>query len=273
MNKSGHIAFGSLLGSTYMILTTHTEGLSGILQAAITIGAVTVGSLAPDIDHKTSTASNFISPFPVSLRRRFRFFGAMFLIIGLFLFAYRLPSLTMVLGFIHLPLGLTQNSLLIAGAGILMMLLARLRSLILLGVGAWMLYAYWLHHLHWFVAFAAIALAIMPLVRHRGVIHTPEFAIVLTIGVHSLLAHDSAYIAALGLGFVIGWWAHLAGDLFGSEGIHSLFVPKFRIALQLFRNGGTAERCIGLISWVASLLIWALMLQNPDTGLFSNLVN
>lgn len=271
MNKSGHIALAMGLGSIYLLRFTMPVTPWDLFPAAVMMGGVAVGALAPDIDHKTSTASKLITPFPAKLRRMLRQWGWLLQLVGAICMllkwggsrlpeAFTDPSWAQFLVSKLLPAGP-----LIWGAGLLMVLLARLRDVILLGAGAWLIGAYALYHLHWFVAFAGAALMIVPIVKHRGIIHTPEFALAFTLGGISLVAGGMWYITAAMTGFLLGWWLHLAGDLFGEEGIHSLIIPKLRVALHLFRNGGTAERWISRISWVVAIGCWLMVLQHIRT--------
>lgn len=158
--------------------------------------------------------------------------------------------------------GLTKSGPLWIGAAVLFWLLARLRSLVLIGAGALLLAGYALYDLHWIAAFAGFAFLILPLVKHRGVIHTPEFAAVLSVGMLSFSSLQAEIIQAAAIGFIIGWWAHLLGDIFGSEGIRFLVLPKLGVALHLFQNGGVAERRIASVCWSCSTLIWGLLLYH-----------
>lgn len=265
MNKMGHLAFGTLLGSVFAICTTPmVHDAQAILSAEIFMGGVMIGSLTPDIDHKTSTASKLIAPFSASSKRALKRFGIALALVGILLWMYRLlHQLVSVLP--ELPEQVLKAWPLLIGAGVLLLLLARLRDLVLLGVGAWLLYAYMTYHLHWFVAFAGAALMIVPVVKHRGIIHTPEFAFVISIGTYSLVHGLAWYWVALATGLIVGWWAHLAGDLFGSDGIHSLFAPKVNVALHLFANGGQAERWITRLSLAGAIYLWLAIFDPTGT--------
>ncbi|MGE5701570.1 MAG: metal-dependent hydrolase [Clostridia bacterium] len=263
MNKSGHLALGVLLGSAYLTLFPPVLTGNTWISSGIALAAVGIGSLAPDIDHRTSTASSMISPFSPKTRRLLKagaivsFLGGMLLLM-LHVFqnqGWGLPILS--------PLLLQSYPLWLAG-GLLFFFLSRIRELVLFGAGAAILYAYSMYQLDWFFAFAGGALLIIPLVRHRGVIHTPEFALCLSVGCLSFTAGGHPVVAAAVLGFVIGWWSHLIGDLFGEEGIHSLIVPRLKIALHLFRNGGIVEKGITRFSWAASIAVWTLFITRSE---------
>jgi hypothetical protein len=145
------------------------------------------------------------------------------------------------------------------GGGILTLLLVKLRNLVLTGAGALLLYGYAIYDWHRLAVFIGISLLILPLLSHRGLIHTPEFAVVLSFGLLSVVHHQSEWIACLAIGFIVGWWTHLVTDCFGSEGIHSQLFPKLKVALQLFHNGGSSERLISKICWVGSVLMWLMI--------------
>jgi hypothetical protein len=254
MNKAGHLAFGVALGSAYLYHFNPPKSLLDLGELGIILGVTAISSLAPDIDHKTSTASKVITPFSAQTRHKLRMGAVFFALIGVILMLARFHVVSL-----PVPDKVVQGAPLWIAASILCLALAKMRDIILFGVGAAILYAFYLYHLGWFFAFLGLAIFIIPLVSHRGIIHTPEFALCLSVGALSLFAHSAWYLYGAGLGFVLGWWAHLLGDLFGSEGIHSLFLPRLKVALHLFSNGGWAEKMITRFSWVASFALWALM--------------
>ncbi|WP_183192646.1 metal-dependent hydrolase [Brevibacillus fluminis] len=262
MNKSGHLALGVALGSAYLSLAPLASTLT-LVGFGIGVAAVGIGSLAPDIDHKTSTASKVISPFSPQTRRSLKSVAGVLALIGALLltvflnrrFGIGIPFEQAV---ISLPDGLIGSFPFWLAASVFCLLLTKIRDLVLFGVGAFVLYAWYAYQLHWFFAFLGGALFILPLVRHRGVIHTPEFAICLSLGLWSVASSGSAFVYASALGFIIGWWSHLVGDLFGQEGIHSLVVPRLRVALHLFHNGGHMEKLITRFCWICSTAIWVI---------------
>ncbi|MEI7024738.1 metal-dependent hydrolase [Paenibacillus sp. y28] len=262
MNNAGHLAFGILLGTVWLTQTGGITGEHGAAGALITLAGVAVGSRAPDIDSKTSTASKLITPFPAAIRRKFNLYGSLLLVAGILLGLVRFGLLPPP---VWMPEELVRSAPLITGGGLLLIALSRLRDLILLGVGALVLVGYMQFHLHWFIAFVGVAIMAVPFVRHRGIIHTPEFAAALTVGGMSLVAFSPWWMIALMTGLLIGWWTHLAGDLPGSEGIHSLFVPKLKIALHLYANGGWGERFVTQASWSISICLWIWMVVWPES--------
>lgn len=264
MNKSGHLALGVALGSAYLSLAPLASTLT-LLGFGVGVAAVGIGSLAPDIDHKTSTASKVISPFSPKTNRALKSAAALpalvgFLLLAIFLNRHYQIGIPFEMSIAGLPDGLINSYPFWLAASVLCLLLTKLRDLVLFGVGAFVLYAWYAYQLDWFFAFLGGALFIMPLVRHRGVIHTPEFAICLTIGLWSVASSGTPFVYASALGFIIGWWSHLIGDLFGQEGIHSLVVPRIRVALHLFRNGGHIEKLISRFCWFCSIAIWIIYL-------------
>lgn len=269
MNKSGHLAFGLAAGSAYLWVTQDTSSWFDWGMIAVSLCTVAIGSLAPDIDHRTSTASKLITPFSAKTRRMLRRGAISTWIIGAFFFVLSFLAEKSLIAQYFSPKVVASYPLWLGG-GILLYTLAILRDLILVGVGAGMLYAYGLYGLHWMFAFTGGALLILPLVRHRGVIHTPEFACCLAIGVASATAASPWYVQAIGQGFVIGWFAHLAGDLFGTEGIESIFarfVPGLRwlrVSFRMFSNGGRGEQRMIRLSWTVSFFIWGAMLFQWD---------
>ncbi|WP_110930273.1 metal-dependent hydrolase [Paenibacillus bouchesdurhonensis] len=246
MNKQGHSALAFLAGSVTSVAALTASPMSTSLEvigfAGVVCAASIVGGLAPDLDHKTSTASQKIQLSP---RKR----KLMRALSGIFLF----------IGFVLILLGYSiQAGAIWIGAGIIAGSLARLRTIILLASGALMLIGYAVYDWHWMALFTGAALLIMPFVKHRWIIHSPEFAIVLSLGLFVLGSQYPGLVMASCLGFIVGWWSHLFGDIFGNDGIRSLFVPKFKIALRLFDNGGAAERMISKLCQLFSILIWVL---------------
>lgn len=259
MNKKGHIALAVTGGSAALFLIPQAN--EQLLPSFLTVAAAAIGGLAPDLDHKTSTASQKIQ-FSVQKRRLFKRLGLLFLIIGVL----ALVSSWMIHPpnrFISLVL---KSAPLWLGGGILFMLLSHLRSLILVGVGALLLFAGNIYDWHWITSFAGAALMLLPLVKHRGVIHTPEFALALTVGLLSFSDQYGGVVQALGTGFIAGWWMHLIGDCFGREGIHSLILPRVGIALKLFSNGGVAERWIARICWGCSAVCWVVWIAGQHAS-------
>lgn len=211
-------------------------GFGGVVCAASILGG-----LAPDLDHKTSTASQKIQ---LSSGKR----KLMRALSGIFLF----------IGFVWILLGYSiQAGAAWISAGIIAGSLARLRTITLIASGALMLVGYAVFEWHWMALFTGIALLMMPFVKHRWIIHSPEFAIVLSLGLFVFGSQYPGLVMASCLGFIAGWWSHLFGDIFGSDGIRSLFVPKFKIALRLFDNGGAAERMISKLCQLLSIVVWA----------------
>lgn len=165
------------------------------------------------------------------------------------------------IGFMLILLGYSlQVGSIWIGAGVIAGCLARLRTIILIVSGALMLMGYAVYDWHWMALFTGIALLIMPFVKHRWIIHAPEFATVLSVGLLVLGSQYSGLVMASCLGFVAGWWSHLFGDIFGSDGIRPLLFPKFKIALHLFENGGAAERMISKLCQLGSVAIWVFYL-------------
>ncbi|MFD3259949.1 metal-dependent hydrolase [Paenibacillus lentus] len=244
MNKQGHSALALLAGSVTSVAALTTSPMSTSLEVigfgGVVCAASIVGGLAPDLDHKTSTASQKIQ---LSSRKR----KLMRALSGIFLF----------IGFVWILLGYSiQAGAICIGAGIMAACLARLRTIILIASGALMLIGYAAYDWHWMALFTGIALLIMPFVKHRWIIHSPEFAIVLSQGLFIFGSQYSGLVMASCLGFMVGWWSHLFGDIFGNDGIRSLFVPKFKIALRLFDNGGAAERMISKLCQLFSIVVW-----------------
>lgn len=247
MNKQGHSALALLAGSatSIAILSFSPMNLSFGIVGAVLCGATSfLGGLAPDLDHKTSTASQKIQ-LKARSRRILSILSSGFIVIGLVL---------MMLGYSF------QSVSTWIAAGVIAGCLARLRAIVLVVSGVLMLLGYVSYDWHWIALFTGIALLIMPFVKHRWIIHTPEFAIVLSLGLYIFGQQYSELVMASCLGFIAGWWSHLFGDIFGSEGISSLFFPKLKVALKLFDNGGTAERMISKLCQLGSIMIWVLYL-------------
>lgn len=261
MNKQGHVATAILSGSATVLLFPQFSMQTSWLPTVLLITASAIGGLAPDLDHKTSTASQMIQ-FSNSKRKLLRMLSSLFLTIGMVLLLIKMMKRSMST---DLELWVKSYPIWI-GAGILTMLLAKLRTLVLTGAGALMLYGYAIYDWHWIAIFAGISLIILPLLSHRGLIHTPEFALVLSFGLLSVSQHQAEWISCLAIGFIVGWWTHLITDCFGSEGIHSQLFPKLKVALKLFHNGGTVERLISRGCWIGSILIWLILFIHIPAG-------
>lgn len=242
MNKVGHVSLGFACGAAGLFLLPSTLSIA---EVAAYMGAATIASLLPDLDHKTSTASNLVQ-LPVKYRK----------------LANRLGWLLLVCAPLGLGWGLRVSTILIAG-GLLALAIARLRNLVFVALGLAGIMAYRQFSLHWVIALVGIGFILLPTVRHRGMIHAPEFALALSGGLALSAATQPLVVQAAVYGIIAGWWAHLAGDIFGREGISSLIWPKLRLALQLFRNGGMAERLIAsACSILGIVLIATYFVQN-----------
>lgn len=258
MNKKGHVALGVAIGSAALVspyldpYVSSAASWQAICSSVLYLAAVAAASLAPDLDHKTSTASNLLQ-LSSSKRKSARMFGGLLLLAGLLLLL--LPKIGYAL-----PEKAVASAPLLLGTGILAFSLSRLRSLLLLAGGAGLLTAYMLYDWPWIAAFAGVALCLMPVIQHRGLIHTPEFALALSAGLWTFAQGEAWWVQAICAGAVIGWWAHLAGDVFGREGIHSFLLPKVKVALHLFDNGGFVERTIARSCWLASFMLWLLFM-------------
>jgi membrane-bound metal-dependent hydrolase YbcI (DUF457 family) len=181
MNKNGHMAFAMGVGSMVMVCHALPVTPRDNVMAMILMAGIALGSLAPDIGHRTIMASPIITPFRAKRRQ--------------------------------------------------------------LKIGGWLL------------------LLIGGLDKHRGLIHTPEFAAVLTTGSISLVQTEGWTAAALA-GFALGWWLHLLGDVFGDEGIHSLIAPKLCLRIRLFKNSEIAEQWMIRIGWSLTLACWLHVLSS-----------
>lgn len=254
MNKQGHVATAILSGSATALLFPQFSMQTAWLPSVVLIAASAIGGLAPDLDHKTSTASQLIQ-FSNPKRKMLRMLSSLLLTVGVFLLGlkFMIPGAGL-----EYSLWIKSWPIWIGGS-ILTMLLAKLRTLVLAGAGSLLLYGYAIYDWHWIAVFVGISLIILPLLSHRGFIHTPEFAAILSVGLLSVVQSQNEWISCLAIGFIVGWWTHLAADCFGSEGIHSQVIPKLKIALHLFRNGSTAERLISKSCWVGSILIWVVL--------------
>lgn len=242
MNKVGHISVGWACAAAGLFMLPDPLSL---VEAASYMGAATVASLLPDLDHKTSTASNMVQ-LPVKYRRLANTLGCFLLLCA-------------PLGLIW---GLQASAIFVAG-GLLAFAIARLRSLIFIAVGLAGLVAYWQFSLHWVVALVGFAFILLPTLRHRGMIHSPEFGLLLSGGLVLSAAAQPLIVQAAVYGIIAGWWAHLVGDTFGREGISSLIRPKLRLALRLFRNGSKTERKFSSVCViVGAVLIAFYLIQN-----------
>lgn len=212
-----------------------------IVPAAALIAAAGIGGLLPDLDHKTSTVSNKLQ-FSAKTRKKLKGLSALSLGMGILWFVLQQP----------LPW-------LWAAAGLIFALASRLRMLLLSGLGLLLLAGYELYSLHWLTLLTGVALLVMPFVKHRGIIHSPEFAGALSLGVVSFTATQPVLFQALGLGLLAGWWSHLAGDVVTVEGIRSAVLPRLKVALNLLRNGGAAERWIARSCWLCSFALWLMI--------------
>jgi hypothetical protein len=232
MNKVGHVSLGWAGAAAGLFLLPVTLSVG---EVAAYMGAATIASLLPDLDHKTSTASNMVQ-LPTKYRK----------------LANRLGWGLIVCAPLGLLWSITASIVLFAG-GILAFGIARLRNLIFIALGLASILAYWQFNLHWVIAVVGMGFILLPTVKHRGMIHSPEFAVLLSSGLVLNVAAQPVIIQAAVYGVIAGWWSHLAGDVFGREGIGLLVWPKLRLALRLFRNGGWAERMIAMVCSILSI--------------------
>ncbi|MNB86518.1 inner membrane protein [compost metagenome] len=212
-----------------------------IVPAASLIAAAGIGGLLPDLDHKTSTVSNKIQ-FAARTRKKLKGLSVLSLGMGILWFVLQQPM-----------------PWLWAASGLIFALASRLRMLLLSGLGLLLLAGYEWYSLHWITLLAGVALLVMPFVKHRGIIHSPEFACVLSLGIVSFTATQPVLFQALGLGVMTGWWSHLVGDAVTVEGIRSVLLPRLKVALNLLRNGGVAERWIARSCWLCSIVLWLII--------------
>ncbi|RJX40948.1 hypothetical protein D3P09_02715 [Paenibacillus pinisoli] len=245
MNKSGHLALG--VASAAVGLLQIPKSLSAT-ETIVFMAAAAVASLLPDLDHKTSTMSNL-----VQLKAKYR-------------------SLSKVVGGILLAVGILSwvmgwgMAALLIGGGSAALGLSRLRNIALLLAGITLLYIHFQLGSHWIVAVMGGALCIMPAVKHRGFIHSPEFAVLLSIGLYTFQQEQTSIVQAAAIGLIIGWWAHLLGDIFGREGITFLVLPKIKLALRWFDNGGIVEKVIARSLWLISVpLVVYYLLQSSGS--------
>ncbi|ASA20268.1 metal-dependent hydrolase [Paenibacillus donghaensis] len=236
MNRQGHVGLAILAGSALLYFTPTMP----LIPAAALVSAAGLGGLLPDLDHKTSTVSNKIQ-FPARTRRQLK--GLSILCFGMgvlwFVMQQAMPWLWLV-------------------AGLVLTMASRLRMLILSGLGLLFIGGYEVYELHWLTLVVGVALLVMPFVKHRGIIHSPEFAGILSFGVLSVTATQPVLIQALGLGMLAGWWSHLVGDSVTVEGIRSVLLPRLKVALNILRNGGAAERWIARGCWIGSFALWVM---------------
>ncbi|WP_168121903.1 metal-dependent hydrolase [Paenibacillus sp. HB172176] len=221
MNKAGHVSFGVALAAAglYMLPEVLVAG-----EIAAMIGSAAIASLLPDLDHKTSTASNWIQ-LPHAYRQLAK--GA---------------SLTLLAGaLLAWWMGQFPIALSLAGVGALAFGLSKLRNVVLLVLGMILLLLFAQLHTHWLLALAGVALVIMPFLRHRGLIHAPEFALFLSVGMYYFAREQGAMIQAAACGFTFGWWSHLLGDALGKEGISLWLWSRARLALRIVENGSRSE--------------------------------
>lgn len=270
------MALGALAGSILALAPLpYPSSWLGLLARATVIGVTTIAALLPDADHKTSTVSNYVQ-FSAKTRKKLRMVGFFLLLAGLIVWL-----MTGMYGLDQTPLAsiakqmnlYPSNSISVTGlfaviVGVLCTLLAHLRSLVFSALGILLLYGFHTFDWPWITVFVGCACLILPLVQHRGIIHTPEFAIALSLGLWSFVSTDVWWLQALSIGLITGWWAHLAGDIFGSEGIHSLLAPRIGIALHWFSNGGAVENTISRICWTGSVVLWGVTLYGQINPAF-----
>jgi len=237
MNRQGHVGLAILAGAAVLYFTP----LMPMVPAAVLISAAGIGGLLPDLDHKTSTVSNKIQ-FSAKVRKQMK----------------GLSGLSIGMGILWLVLQQPMPWLW-GVAGLILAVASRLRMLLLSGLGLVLIAGYGLYGLHWLTLLVGGALLVMPFVKHRGIIHSPEFAGVLSLGVISFTASQPILFQAFGLGLLAGWWSHLVGDAVTVEGIRSVLIPRLKVALNILRNGGTAERWIARSCWASSIVLWVII--------------
>ncbi|WP_338709259.1 metal-dependent hydrolase [Paenibacillus amylolyticus] len=262
MNKKGHLASAIAAGTGVLLMLPSINAATSLLPSIALILGAAAGGFSPDFDHKTSTASQLIQ-FSAKRRARLRFLAMCFLFIGTLIWGWAKFNVSPT------PEWLVHSAPLWIGAGLICSLAARLRVIVLIGLGVMLVWGYSQNDWHWVSVVAGCSFLLLPFVKHRGVIHSPEFALLLSYSLWLFSGEQGIMVQALMLGFIVGWWAHLVGDCFGREGISSLLIPKFKVALKLFHNGGQTESWISRFCWIASICIWMILISRNfhDFGL------
>lgn len=237
MNRQGHVALGVAVASVILLLRPDD---SFLVSGAYVAGAG-VASLLPDLDHKTGTLSNLIQ-FSADKRKSLKIIGALLLLFG---------------GFCWLQQEMTWSLTAFIGGG-LALILSRLRNVVLIGLGLLFMYLFQTEG-NWLYAIFGVMFFILPFVKHRGIIHSPELAVLLTVLV-IIEPVSSSWLAAILSGGLIGWWSHLIGDMLGREGISSFILPRLNVALRLLVNGSLVERWLARSCWICSIAIWCVIL-------------
>lgn len=233
MNRQGHVALGVMVASIMLLLKPDD---SLLISGAYVAGAG-IGSLLPDLDHKTGTLSNLIQ-FSTGKRKTLKMIGALLMLVGglCWLLEEQAWSLFAIIG------------------GGLALILSRLRNVVLVGLGLLFIYLFQTEG-NWLYAVFAVVFFILPFVKHRGIIHSPELAVLLTVLV-IIEPVSSPWLAAILSGGLVGWWSHLVGDMLGREGISSFLLPKLHVALRLLVNGSRLERWGAGVCWACSVMLW-----------------
>ncbi|SGI69776.1 metal-dependent hydrolase [Mycobacterium tuberculosis] len=260
MNKKGHLASAVAVGSGVLLFSPSLIASTSLLPALSLIIGAGIGGLSPDFDHKTGTASNWIQ-FSAKKRSQFRFLALCLFVVGICIWGWNKyvdPGANSTL---------MESGPLWIGAAVVCSLAARLRTIVLCGLGILLLYGFFLTNWHWAAAVAGLALLIMPFVKHRGIIHSPEFAVLLGYSFWLLGSTLSGSVQATIYGFIIGWWVHLIGDCFGKDGISSILFPKFKVALKMFQNGGSIENWIARFCWTISFVMLLMLFSRYSIDL------
>lgn len=255
MNKKGHFSTAVAAGTGMLLAMPSINATTSLLPGIAIIVGAAAGGFSPDFDHKTSTASQLIQ-FSSKRRAQLRFLALCFVFMGSCIWGWGKSSLLL-----HTPEWLIQSVPVWLFMGLVCFLAARMRTFVLLAMGILLLWGFSQNQWHWTAAVTGGAFLLLPFVPHRGVIHSPEFGLLLSYSMWLFSSTQGPVIEALLLGFIGGWWAHLISDCFGKEGISSILIPKLKVALKLFQNGGHTEIWISRFCWTGSLLIWILLIS------------
>ena len=248
INVKGHISFGILAASVFCWYTQAT-----IIETGIIVAASIPGSIILDIDHRQATANKPITPFSLRQQKALKRAAILCALVGVFLLLLNNFSTQTMQWIPEWILNSSVIWLLVAG---LLWLLSRFRDMVLFIAGAGITYCYVQYGLHWFIAVLGVCMFILPILKHRGLLHTPEFVGCLVLALLTYAETLGVEILLLSaLGISIGMVSHLIADSLGPEGIKSLLFPKLRLALQIVPAGSRTESIVSYASWAGSLAV------------------
>ena len=225
MKGTTHMAVGTLTGGLLLATALANQSMSleifGYTAQPILITmAAAIGGLAPDVDMAKSRAGSFLRKL---LKRSILL--AAFILLGLF-FAPEIPFLQ------NIPdIGVGVNR------GILII----------------------------FAAFCIALLVIIEKAKHRGFTHTLAGLLLIAspfgfMAITGVIFPGANLVFSAQMGFVIGWFSHMAIDTLNPKGVPWLWpIIKYRFKIIKITTGSSGEDSFLVVSTILFIMVYGLI--------------